>query len=808
LSSREPPQIPEYRLHLDIEFDRSSWTGTLEFPQISSSEEWELDSDGLDISAVRRGPDPIPFRLDRAEGRLSIGSPGGGPLTVEFAGRAAPKSLIGLYRCPHGAGSVLTTQCEPVGARKIFPCLDRPDRKSRVQLTVRCGSELEVIANTAGRAGPETEGRREWVFEPTPPMPSYLFYLGIGRFDRAEDRSGRVLLRVLGPPGRASGCQYALDAGRRILEGFEDYYSIPYPLSKLDLIAVQDHAFGAMENWGAISFREVHLLIDENSTSFQRRNVFETISHEIAHQWFGNLVTMVSWDDIWLNESFASLMETRISERLAPSMDPRTDFFLRTAGTAAAFDGDSLPSTHPVRASVSRPEEISQIFDEISYGKGSTVLGMVEAYLGENRFRDGVTDYLERFRYGNARTEDLWDSLGRASGIAVGALVSPWIDRPGHPVIRVQSTDRELALTQERFSFLGSTSEEPWPIPMLADVNGVKQRFLFDSRTRRVPIPPGATVHLNPGAVGFYRVLYDAPLYERLFTTLPHRSPADRWSVVEDLGAFLLSGDVEWSLYERAVRVFGATTDRLVLESFISTLFTLAVMFPNVGPIQEVARGFLSDRIAAIGSAPTPGEDASNAILRERLCACRVRLDDAFARELSAKFVEWDHLDPNLRAAVAVARGRSEGASGWAELRRALEPPTPESEASRLESGLAWSPDPDRVAATLGLVESGVIARGHIVSAFVQVASNPVGRPLAWPWLQDHLPSLAEQFRGSGFLSLLLEHSIPLLGLGCADELRHFFLDHSFPEGSRGLAKGLHRLELYERVGARLRQLS
>jgi tricorn protease interacting factor F2/3 len=471
--------------------------------------------------------------------------PGNSPLIVEFSGSVAPKALIGFYRCPHGEETVLTTQCGPLGARRIFPCLDRPDRKSRVQLTVRTRADLEVLANTVAGPTREIDGRREWVFEPTPPMPSYLFYLGIGKFDRAEDRSRRVLVRVLGAPGKAAACQFALDAGRRILEGYEDYYSIPYPLPKLDLIAVRDHAFGAMENWGAITFREVRLLIDETSTSFQRRDVFETICHEIAHQWFGNLVTMASWDDIWLNESFASLMETRISERLAPSIDPGTDFFLRTAGTAAAFNGDGLPSTHPVRARVDRPEEISQIFDEITYGKGSTVLGMLEAYLGENRFRDGVTDYLDRFRYGNARTEDLWDALGRASGVAVAGVVSPWVDRPGHPVVLARSGEQGLRLTQERFSFLGSTTEEPWPIPMLVDVNGVKQRLLFDSRERIVPTAPGATVHLNPGAVGFYRVRYDESLYDRLFAVLPTRSPADRWSVVEDLGAFLLSGRSE-----------------------------------------------------------------------------------------------------------------------------------------------------------------------------------------------------------------------------------------------------------------------
>jgi tricorn protease interacting factor F2/3 len=809
LISREPPSIPEYRLRLDVDFDRASWTGLLEVPAIHPEGPFDLDCEGLTVTAAKRGSRPVPFELDLAHRRLHFPDTGEGPepLRVEFSGAVQPKGLLGLYRCRHGDGTVLTTQCEPVGARRIFPCLDRPDRKSRVQLTVRTGREFEVISNMATPTPRDVGGLREWTFEATPPMASYLFYLAIGHFDRAEDRVGDITFRVLGPPGCAPDALYALDAATRIVPACAEYYSVPYPLTKLDLVAVSEHAFGAMENWGAISFREVRLLIGPDATSFQRRDVFETVAHEIAHQWFGDLVTMASWDDVWLNESFAAFLETRLSEQLEPTLDARTDSFLRVAGTMAAFEGDSLPSTHPVRAHVERPEEISQVFDEITYGKGAGVLGMTEAYLGAERFRAGVADYLHRFRFGNARTEDLWDSLGRISGEPVAEILGPWIDRPGHPVIRVRTGERELSLRQERFSFLGSSPEAPWRIPMRVEIDGTTSPLIFDTVERTVPTAPGATVLLNPDAVGFYRVRYDAPMYDRLFASLPSRSAEDRWAVVEDLGAFLLAGEIDWPLYERALSVLGRTNDRLVVSSFASTLLSLALLFPDVGMVQSAARTFFAERLEAVGVRAVPGEHPNHGVLRERMSFGRARVDLAFARDLSELFPEWTHLDPNLRLATAVARGRVEGSAGWAELSRALERRPSESESTQLEYGLAWTGDPDRVRATLHLVDTGGVVRSHLGAVLNQVAANPVGRPLLWAWLQDRLPMLAEQFRGSGALAILLDSTVPLLGLGRSEELRGYFRDHPLPEGSRGLTKGLERLEVYERLGVRLRAL-
>ena len=459
---------------------------------------------------------------------------------------------------------------------------------------------------------------------------------------------------------------------------------------------------------------------------------------------------------------------------------------------------------HPVRAQVGRPEEISQIFDEISYGKGSSILGMLEAYLGPDRFRAGVVDYLERFRYANARTEDLWEALERAGHEPVAAMATPWIDRPGHPVITARRDGGTLHLSQRRFTFLPSRSDEPpWPIPLVMDIDDERRRLAFSDPEAQVSVPADAVIHLNPGAVGFYRVQYDRGLLDCLLEALPSRNATDRWSVLENLGAFLLSGEADWPTYVRFVRGVGATNDLLVVNTLAGDLSALGRILPSVGAVQDEGRRYYADRLDAIGVQRRPDEPAAIGILRERLTGYRVRADEGFARDLAELFPERSRLDPDLRAAVAVAWARTEGRAGWIELRRALHRATTEAEILQLGRALAWTTEPDQLGATLDMTLSGEIASGHAALVVTQATLNPRGGEVVWPWMTRHLDQLAERFRGSMHLSLLLERTAVSVGLGRADEVNAFYREHPFPEGSRGLAKGLERLEVAERLRGR-----
>jgi tricorn protease interacting factor F2/3 len=802
--------IPEYRLLLDVDFAGLRWTGTVAFDVAPDTAPFALDSAGLEVLAVTLDGAAVDFRRDAAAEKLLLPRIGAGVLEVRFRGAVNETALLGLYRSRQGAGHILVTQCEPIGARRVFPCLDRPDRKSRIRLTVRAPSDLRVVSNAAERLTATRDGRSEWTFEPTPSMATYLFFLAIGHFDLLEDASHRVRFRVFAPPGQGSAGAFALAAVPRVLAAFEEYYGIPYPLPKLDFVCVAEASFGAMENWGAIAFRDTRLLVDDASSSFARQDVLEVISHEVAHMWFGNLVTMASWTDIWLNESLASFLETKISERVEPTFDSRTDFFLRVAGTGAALEGDSLDATHPVRAPVASPDEIAQIFDEISYGKGSTLLAMLEGYLGEEAFRRGVTDYLERFRYANARTADLWESLTLATGEPVAALMDPWLDRPGLPLVTARFGEHGLELEQHRFSYHGRSASLPWPIPMSIDVDGRRERVRFDRPTLVVPVPSGATVHLNPGAVGFYRVAYDRPLLERLLRALPDRPAADRWTFLEDLFALFAAGEVDWPTYRRAVRALGTTSDRLVVDVISGPLQALSTWFPESRPVQELARWFFAEQFVRVGPARRPNEPAADGIVREEVAFARARIDAGFARELAEEFVGWSRVDRDLRLAVAVSRARTAGAAGYRELRRALEREIPEDEREQLEQALGWTGEPALLRETLERVASGEVNRGIVHLVLRNVAANPIGPPILWPWYREELGRVDELLRGSGLLSRALENTLPTIGirLDRGAEMREFFRPDPFPEASRGVAKGLERLGILERMAPTVRALA
>ncbi|HTW39784.1 MAG TPA: M1 family metallopeptidase [Thermoplasmata archaeon] len=800
----EPPVIPEYRLRLEVDFSGRKWTGSVAFDPPAGTSSLELDAQGLEVSRVTAGPVPLEFRVDPARRKLVLPALAPGPITVDFSGSVSETVLVGLYRSRQNGSYILTSQGEPNGTQRIFPCLDRPDRKSRILLTVRTGADLEVISNGREDTVRAVPGGREWTFAPTPTMSAYLFYLGIGRFDRLEDRSGRVTFRVFTPPGQSASGRFALDAVRKILAAYEEYYGIPYPLPKLDLVAVAEASFGAMENWGAIAFQETRLLVDENSTSFARRDVLETISHEVAHQWFGNLVTMKGWNEIWLNESLAAFLETKICEKIDPAMDARADFYLRVAGAEAAIEGDSLDATHPVRADASSPEEVTQIFDEISYGKGSTLLAMLESYLSEATFRRGLTEYLNRFCYSNASTADLWSALERAAGRPVAPLIDPWLDRPGVPLVTATVGPRGIELTQERFSYHGPVVADPWPIPMLIDVDGTVQRVPFESRTLSLPVPPDATVHLNSGASGFYRVHYDATLRDRLLRALPNRPATDRWIFLEDLFTLVAAGREPWPEWERAVRTLGGTPDRLVVELLSGVLGTTSLFFLDSARIQNLARWFFATQTERLGTTAAPGESSAVGVLRERLNSGRARVDRGYARSLSELFLDWERISPDLRPAVAVARARTEGAVGYRELRRALEGDPRERDQLTLEQALAWSSEPDLVLETAERASSGQVNRGIVHLVLRNACANPVARPEMWQWFQRRLPRLDELFRGAGLLTLTLERTIPVLGLGRGDEVREYFRAHPYPEGARGLAKGLERLSILERLAPQL----
>src|SRR5437870_1442581 len=503
-------QIESYDLFLDVDFRNLRFDGKVKI-KLESETDVKLNSVELEILEVDTNGRPVKHNLEGEDLTVKTGK-FAGELGIKYRGSISDK-LVGLYKAAYDGGYLASTQFEAVSARRLLPCLDHPAYKADFKLTVRTDSDTSVISNMPP-ASVKVEGPKKTVeFPKTPRMSTYLLYLGIGKFEEVKDRFNGVDYIVATVPGKSSGAKYPLDVARDSVKFFESYFGSKYNLPKLHLIAVPEFAAGAMENWGAITFREIVLLVDKDSSIRIKKQVAEVIAHEISHQWFGDLVTMKWWDDLWLNESFATFMAYKATDSMFPQWTVWQDFV--RGETAGALERDSLVNTHPIEVKVNSPTEIEEIFDDISYGKGASIIRMLEAYAGEDHFMSSVRSYLEKYKFSNAAGEDLWNQIEQASKTRVKSIMNEWIRKPGYPIVSAKLDGKKLKIRQERFLLNGSSEQSTWPIPITLKINGKEQKLLMEGSEESIPVPDGVdSLKLNLEQTGFYRVHYDG-LYER-----------------------------------------------------------------------------------------------------------------------------------------------------------------------------------------------------------------------------------------------------------------------------------------------------
>ncbi|MEK6914968.1 MAG: M1 family metallopeptidase [Nanoarchaeota archaeon] len=501
---------------------------------------------------------------------------------IEFTGKIT-EDLAGIYRSKYEHNSktyyLITTQCEASHARKIFPCFDEPDKKATFDVTTIINKDLEAISNMQIQSENIEKNKKIVKFKRTPKMSTYLFYLGIGNFEFKEDNYKSVKLRVVTTPGKTKDADFALEQTKKYLEYFENYSEIPYPLEKLDLIAIPDFIISGMENWGAITFRELVLLVNEEKTSMARKKVSaEVISHELWHQWSGDLVTMKWWNDLWLNESFANYMAFKAVDHYNPEWNVWNDYL--SNDLSLGLFKDSLKGTHPIEVEVKSPEEIEEVFDEISYQKGGSVLRMLESYIGEEAFRIGVSNYLKKHSYSNAKATDLWESLNEVSkGKKIKEMMKYWVSEPGYPLISIEKNKYGLKISQKRCN---KTTNQVWPIPLSICTEDTCHYKLFEKKEEIYPIKE-QYLKSNHEQLGFYRTKYSKELLKNLGIMIKEKrlNEQDRWGVHNDLWALSNIGEESLEEYLRFLNNYLDEANYFTLAEISSNIKKLDRLFGN-----------------------------------------------------------------------------------------------------------------------------------------------------------------------------------------------------------------------------------
>ncbi len=797
-------EFESYDLALDVDFGRAFVRGRVRIRVKHPELPFELDSVGLQIEKVRVDGRPARFATDEKRGKLLIGGVRGRSslVSIDYSKQISDDVIFGLYKSRYGNDYVLATDLEPDQARTVLPCKDEPSYKSIFRIVVTTQKGLKVISNSPLKRETRAQDRRvRFEFLPSPRMSTYLIFLGIGKFEERALRSSGVEIIAATRPGQTDKVGFVLDTTRAVLEDYGDYFGIPYPNKKLHIIALPEYHTGAMENWGAITSREAYMILGRNSGVAEKRAVASVMSHEVAHQWFGDLVTMKWWDDLWLNESFATLMGNKMVDRLHPRWNTWDDFL--RYDTFASMGRDALRNTHPIAARVSSPAEIGQIFDAISYGKGASVLRMIEAYVGEESFRRGVSEYLKRFSFSNATGSDLWRSIERSSGQPVSRIMRAWVSTPGFPVVTVRYVKGRLALSQSLFRLDGRPAPGTWPIPLTMTLNGERLSRLFEGRTSSVPIRNLRSLLVNREHLGFYSVFYQGEAMDLVLRRFRSLSSGEKAGLLFDAYLFLLAGKISPGRFYDLVNRCCAETNRLVVRTVAGQLESLRVLAPESSSLRACSLKFHRRQVKRLGISAKRGEDEGEKVVREEVASGLVLLDDGFATDMARQFEDYSNVEPDMKATVALAYAVTGGEPEFERLVKMVKSLDSENDRAKIYGALCSFKDPRLVEEALELSIGGEVSRSDSAYTLASVDSNTEARRSVWRWVVRRYDKLWEIYGGSQQLVSFLEELVPWVGIGSEGEVKAF-LAKKKEQGGMAFERSIERLEINSRLRTKL----
>jgi puromycin-sensitive aminopeptidase len=825
-----------YELRFELEFD--TWTSAgwerITLRSARPSREITLHAIELDIvTATIDGKNKLERAALDAESetatlRFANDIPAGEhALEISWKG-GIRDSLRGLYRSLRGEERYAATQFEAADARRAFPCFDEPEFKARFSLELIHPAGNAAIGNMPIASEEAVDERRTRTrFRETPKISSYLvaFTVGPYEFTPTVTTPSGIPVRVCLPPGLAEQGIYARDAHVCSVEWLQDYTAIPYPYIKVDAIGIPDFEAGAMENPGAITYRTRLLAADDRNASIQTlKGIFSTAAHELTHMWWGDLVTMRWWTDLWLNESFASFVGEKATAALNPEWRYWRDF---VADNTSAFNLDALASTHPISVEAKSAEEASQRFDAISYTKGAAVLRMIEGYLGEETFREGVRIYLKRHAEANASADDFWRALDEASGQDVTAIANAWIKEPGHPLVHISAkqTGRalELELRQERY-FSDSSAKstgQVWPVPMVVKygtADGIREQRFVLRRDRETVRLEGATWFFpNGGGRGFYRFGFASAVEGDLLDQgVAQLSAEERLAMLDDLWALVRHGKATLATFLRRVETLRGEQDRAVLASIADALTWLAnyaVRDATERPFARLVEEIFRPILDATGWRPSEGEDSDVREKRTRaigMLGLHARADDIrreAQRLVQAHLDNEQRLHPDVAGTVVAVAATIGDDRLWdryvARMQQAQAADAQEE--ARFRQGLVFFEDAALARRTAEAVFSPLIRvqdRGSMLIPMLQFRRT---RPVAWSVVQEHWDSDVANADVAPLLKQAMVNAVSQLAQrGLSEEAAAFLEQKKTPDVAETVAQALERLRVNTAAAERL----
>ncbi len=826
LEYRLPPNVTPIRYDLTLTPDLKSFT--FDGDEIVAISVHEATADvvlnalelEIDSAVAERAGKSLAARIDlepaRERARFHFDEmlePGSWALRIKFRGILNDK-LHGFYRSQYtdAAGklhTVATTQFEATDARRAIPCWDEPALKAVFGVTLIIDDDLTALSN----AGIKSErklgnGKKEVLFKDTIRMSTYLLAFIIGEFEATATVDAGTPLRVVHVPGKRALTGWAEQIGAFSLKFFADYYGIPYPGDKLDLIAIPDFAAGAMENLGAITFRETALLADDRTASrAELERVADVVSHENAHMWFGDLVTMRWWNGIWLNEAFATFMEMLAVDAWKPNWK-RWESFGVSRGAAMAID--ALKSTRSIEYTVLSPEDCRSMFDVLTYEKGAAVLRMLEQFLGAEVFRKGISAYLKKHQYNNTETGDLWDALEAASGQPVRSMMDTWIFQQGFPVVSAAPTadGRGLKIAQRRFFFAPPEKPEAqlWHIPVMVRARtdkGVETHKVLLTEAETTLELPGKIewALLNEGGHGFYRVRYAPELLASLTKNRDTLKPIERYGLVSDTWAATVAGLTPLAEFIKMARLLRDETDINVWRALIGAFGYLDMIATDAQrpAVAAAVCEIVGPAAARLGWTPTQGEDELQGQLRASLLNAlgtigEDRAVQARAREL---YDAWQQdpvkADRDLQPAFVSILAHCGDASRYQQFKKHFKSARTPQEEQRYLFSLANFSDIALLRQTMEMTLNGEVRTQNSPYLLHSLLANNVSRIEAWDYIKSNWETIVGKFPDSA-LPRMCEAINGLLDR--QKEVEEFFHQHKVRLGGKLIDQHLERLSV------------